>query len=103
TQPNTHTNYSLSLHDALPISKITERGLVENSPAETKWFEEMAINCHGRRVTSPPLDSSAWVYSCGGTRAPASPCANEYTQALERSEEHTSELQSPDHLVCRPL
>src|SRR5258708_29548222 len=24
-------------------------------------------------------------------------------QALERSEEHTSELQSPDHLVCRLL
>src|SRR5258708_21445558 len=25
------------------------------------------------------------------------------TQATERSEEHTSELQSPDHLVCRLL
>src|SRR5258708_10788307 len=25
------------------------------------------------------------------------------TQNLERSEEHTSELQSPDHLVCRLL
>src|SRR5258708_9487787 len=26
-----------------------------------------------------------------------------YRAALERSEEHTSELQSPDHLVCRLL
>src|SRR5258708_27727758 len=26
-----------------------------------------------------------------------------YRQSLERSEEHTSELQSPDHLVCRLL
>src|SRR5207244_11058364 len=26
-----------------------------------------------------------------------------YDQALVRSEEHTSELQSPDHLVCRLL
>src|SRR5207244_5247915 len=25
------------------------------------------------------------------------------TRAIERSEEHTSELQSPDHLVCRLL
>src|SRR5207237_7934551 len=59
---------------ALPISVAVDfhffkpfyfRGLVENSPAEIKWFEEMEINCHGRRVTSPPLDSSAWVYSCG--------------------------------------
>src|SRR5258708_24759951 len=24
-------------------------------------------------------------------------------KVAERSEEHTSELQSPDHLVCRPL
>src|SRR5258708_32006638 len=26
-----------------------------------------------------------------------------YSDHLERSEEHTSELQSPDHLVCRLL
>src|SRR5258708_17433440 len=31
--------------------------------------------------------------ACGGSRA----------EALYRSEEHTSELQSPDHLVCRLL
>src|SRR5258708_28343229 len=28
---------------------------------------------------------------------------NPHTKALPRSEEHTSELQSPDHLVCRLL
>src|SRR5207244_9053046 len=27
----------------------------------------------------------------------------ELTRAVQRSEEHTSELQSPDHLVCRLL
>src|SRR5947208_5087713 len=26
-----------------------------------------------------------------------------FTTAIDRSEEHTSELQSPDHLVCRLL
>src|SRR5258708_20755055 len=36
--------------------------------------------------------------SCGGT---ASHAAN--YSSPERSEEHTSELQSPDHLVCRLL
>src|SRR5258708_23464323 len=30
-------------------------------------------------------------------------CANKYKQREIRSEEHTSELQSPDHLVCRLL
>src|SRR5258708_20616413 len=28
---------------------------------------------------------------------------NRYSRQLARSEEHTSELQSPDHLVCRLL
>src|SRR5258708_18699530 len=33
----------------------------------------------------------------------ASGAANSATSNLQRSEEHTSELQSPDHLVCRLL
>src|SRR5258708_31491883 len=31
------------------------------------------------------------------------PFLNKYNKKLLRSEEHTSELQSPDHLVCRLL
>src|SRR5258708_21855657 len=55
--------YTLSLHDALPISK--------------NWSQALdRIRGLGNRVRS---------------RSP------------ERSEEHTSELQSPDHLVCRLL
>src|SRR5258708_12588127 len=40
---------------------------------------------------------------------PAMPCApaarpsSRHSRACRRSEEHTSELQSPDHLVCRLL
>src|SRR5215216_7941367 len=56
---------TLSLHDALPISRLLHRPPVHLEPAEA-----------GRR---PP------------GRRPA------------RSEEHTSELQSPDHLVSRLL
>src|SRR5438552_14194493 len=55
--------YTLSLHDALPISPAT-----------------------GRRSTP----------KCAPSAMPAVPQAS-------RSEEHTSELQSPDHLVCRLL
>src|SRR5438876_7525944 len=58
--------YTLSLHDALPISSRT------SSP----------------RPSRPPPAHSTW----GMPLAPAS-----------RSEEHTSELQSPVHLVCRLL
>src|SRR5258708_27076366 len=44
------------------------------------------------------IGSSAWKANPGRIiRAPSSPVPN------QRSEEHTSELQSPDHLVCRLL
>src|SRR5438552_14991203 len=57
--------YTLSLHDALPISS-------PDRPA------------------------------CRPNLAPVAPTVPP-SLALARSEEHTSELQSPDHLVCRLL
>src|SRR5438093_10147600 len=68
--------YTLSLHDALPIS------------------------------ASPPPGSGlvgAWGFpeGAGTTTADASGIGN--TATLERSEEHTSELQSLTNLVCRLL
>src|SRR5258708_17090734 len=67
--------YTLSLHDALPIS----------SPRA------------GSSSRSQATAASSW-------RCAASP-AIRWTELPEtpRSEEHTSELQSPDHLVCRLL
>src|SRR5258708_32030630 len=60
--------YTLSLHDALPIS-TTRAARVDGGEA-------------------------------AGVRPRRSRSMN---AAAERSEEHTSELQSPDHLVCRLL
>src|SRR5258708_23760870 len=65
--------YTLSLHDALPISKT--RG--------DPYTQPLAV--YESRL-SPSRRWSSIVYG----------------QWL-RSEEHTSELQSPDHLVCRLL
>src|SRR3712207_8689246 len=70
--------YTLSLHDALPIS----------------W-----------RLGSP-----SWWSRCSGSRTRACPsrgyacptCWRRFRRAL-RSEEHTSELQSRQYLVCRLL
>src|SRR5256885_16348216 len=65
--------YTLSLHDALPISSRPRRGTTRPTRSP-------------QGGPSPPAGS--------GTRtAPSSP----------RSEEHTSELQSPCNLVCRLL
>src|SRR5256885_3696299 len=69
--------YTLSLHDALPISPRAVRKAVAGAPIA-------ALRSSSRDQTSsaptsrPTLDSS-------------------------RSEEHTSELQSPCNLVCRLL
>src|SRR5438552_14335807 len=70
--------YTLSLHDALPISLRAKARLIKKSPGPAKG--------------APPADYSALV----GAIAQAHDRA-------QRSEEHTSELQSPDHLVCRLL
>src|SRR5438552_15329339 len=75
--------YTLSLHDALPIYRdqaatlavvLAQIGDVENSAAHA--FPDAG-------------------YSQQRTLWPGA--------ASPRSEEHTSELQSPDHLVCRLL
>src|SRR5258708_31334193 len=65
--------YTLSLHDALPILKPS----------------------HIREMTPRAIIVGLLVAGIMGTSYP-------YI-VLKRSEEHTSELQSPDHLVCRLL
>src|SRR5258708_25144449 len=69
--------YTLSLHDALPIWR-PRQGL-----------ESAAPTAFGMAVVG--LDS----YTATPLR--------KRTRSQMRSEEHTSELQSPDHLVCRLL
>src|SRR5258705_8123238 len=61
--------YTLSLHDALPISHRTRRR-----------------NASGK----PPTDCPVVI-------------TNAIPRKIDRSEEHTSELQSLRHLVCRLL
>src|SRR3712207_2180426 len=83
--------YTLSLHDALPISGTC------------------CLGCEGRRRRS----SAGWIGRrgpCSGRRSGApkgwvSPCTRggHGTTWTSRSEEHTSELQSRQYLVCRLL
>src|SRR5258708_28248029 len=68
--------YTLSLHDALPISPET----LLHSLARSR----LNFDVDQKRAFIDRTD------------------ADEQVQ-LARSEEHTSELQSPDHLVCRLL
>src|SRR5258708_18505850 len=58
---------------------------------------------------SVPLSVSVPMQSFSLPQGVRPPCSSSTASALEaeaqalRSEEHTSELQSPDHLVCRLL
>src|SRR5258708_13833831 len=79
--------YTLSLHDALPIST----DLQSRSP-QRRCGKEF------RQVSNPLCLSLPFVRS--NHHGSGAPFAGD---SLRRSEEHTSELQSPDHLVCRLL
>src|SRR3712207_7340946 len=82
--------YTLSLHDALPISKtMTGTG---SAPAKTTSMASIT------RESSPP-EAPRWTGLGGAPGCGASSRATSST----RSEEHTSELQSRQYLVCRLL
>src|SRR3989454_4634186 len=79
--------YTLSLHDALPISASTcgsHGAAVRRLTPKTRSTCSTAMVIYRRPMTK--WQSRAWTNG-------ASP----------RSEEHTSELQSPCNLVCRLL
>src|SRR3712207_9104586 len=73
--------YTLSLHDALPILP---------TPPPTS----SAVPPAGGRVKRLPSGPSTWTVS---------PSCSSDSHAVPRSEEHTSELQSRQYLVCRLL
>src|SRR5690348_17588058 len=87
TDPATTEIYTLSLHDALPISAPrsardgTARADLPRARLAARRLAVLERRAHGRSSALPPR-LGAWP---------------------GRSEEHTSELQSPVHLVCRLL
>src|SRR5207244_11984509 len=96
--PASTVTYTLSLHDALPISLLPVLGLrCAQSPlfrAGTKDTRPLGLQrAAGRGIRA----LSVRIRIHRPVPAPL-PVALPF-----RSEEHTSELQSPDHLVCRLL
>src|SRR5207244_13337562 len=89
--------YTLSLHDALPISSCG-------------WLSAHSSVYQNRRpswVMPAMSEPDGWPIlrplSPRRLTAKLSVQISPLTGAALRSEEHTSELQSPDHLVCRLL
>src|SRR3712207_8741443 len=73
--------YTLSLHDALPISRPATETEISG---ETPLASDACSGRFGRRSSPANASSNSAVAVC-------------------RSEEHTSELQSRQYLVCRLL
>src|SRR5690606_40828771 len=98
TDPTTTDLYTLSLHDALPISNSNHFIYKENvlaayasykSPISDKLDFQLGLRAEysditGNSVTSNQVNKQDYL-------------------DLFRSEEHTSELQSRENLVCRLL
>src|SRR5207244_5847196 len=92
--------YSLSLHDALPICRIHF--------LQRRYADAIAAFQRALLVDPEDLQAHYNLMLCyqglGNTELAAREQALYMRfKADERSEEHTSELQSPDHLVCRLL
>src|SRR5437763_6666833 len=88
--PSTTHIYALSLHDALPISNAGRRRACCRRGGHAPSLRSRPA---ARRTIPALLEGRA-----------ARPVETvEMARGLHRSEEHTSELQSPMYLVCRLL
>src|SRR5947199_4525029 len=91
---STSMTFTLSLHDALPICVLTLIYTFEGGIAAVIWTDliQLVIYIGGSLLAAYELLHLV----PGGWSSIAA-------QAATRSEEHTSELQSLRHLVCRLL
>src|SRR5690606_40057355 len=86
--------YTLSLHDALPIS------IRRSFPSSSRVSARAREGSSRRRSAAKVARRPAIARSSRPTKRKAHPTPS---QRESRSEEHTSELQSRENLVCRLL
>src|SRR5690606_41628420 len=98
TPPPTPRSYTLSLHDALPILKLT------TSPAEPCTAPAARSTMGPSWASEGPANPSAATHDESASAATRKVRILLIFSSLNfRSEEHTSELQSRENLVCRLL
>src|SRR5205807_9061703 len=95
-------SYTLSLHDALPISMAMNVRECERMIAACA-ASNVRLGISYYRHFYPVVDRIKSVLSSGEAGAAIVAQMNAFERFDPRSEEHTSELQSPCNLVCRLL
>src|SRR5690606_39519139 len=98
--PAAPSAYTLSLHDALPIWSDLSLAIA-SIPASVTFGDENRSN--SSRDSDCSSSSPLSVNSPRGRLRIVRPFAREIFDRAGRSEEHTSELQSRENLVCRLL
>src|SRR5690606_40204547 len=101
TNSTTAPEYStLSLHDALPISEISQR---------VDYEAELAAVIGKKCSNISPEEAEGYIFGYTAmndvTARDIQKSDGQWTRgkSFDRSEEHTSELQSRENLVCRLL
>src|SRR5690606_41484929 len=92
--PATPALYTLSLHDALPICCWPAKAIGTPSPPVATNSKNFPIRPHSKR---------SWRRFVFRHSSRPAPRATAWRKPVFRSEEHTSELQSRENLVCRLL
>src|SRR5439155_19677227 len=99
TDPATPELYTLSLHDALPICAVRPGARTDH--ARDPIF---TLGDGSRSLSGRPPHRVRWSFARAVSGGAAPDLRSRGRRAKDhRSEEHTSELQSRGHLVCRLL
>src|SRR5207253_11513521 len=103
TITSTTETYTLSLHDALPIffADIGKEALAEMAASSSQKRAHAGTALIEQGLASPHL--VMLVRGAAKAVRTVQSGNGESVIVLDRSEEHTSELQSRGHLVCRLL
>src|SRR5690606_40889430 len=97
TDPATPAIYTLSLHDALPISPVVR----DNFDADP-CLVQVLQDAHHLAMVKAVRRQDGHLATLG-PRGRVARKAHRRRRLGDRSEEHTSELQSRENLVCRLL
>src|SRR5207248_8697126 len=100
--PPPHAIYTLSLHDALPICRRREVGwdrlvIAPGSVSRTLSLPGVLDHAKGFKNVAEALYLRDHLLA----QLELADASDDPARRRERSEEHTSELQSPYDLVCR--